>query len=83
VLLLTGMWIFAEYSGPAFGKALFLLRWERRTGRTLVHEHWEDLQAMRRSFWLSRWLMVKEPVPPATVAPRLTRTQRRRAGRQV
>jgi len=83
VMLLTGMWICAGYSGPTFGKALFLLRWERHAGRTLVHEHWEDLQVLRRSFWLSRWLMVKEPLPPATTAPRLTRTQRRRGGRQA
>ena len=84
VMLLTGMWIFAGYSGPTFGKALFLLRWERRAGRTLVHENWEDLQALRRSYWLSRWLMVKEPPPPtATAAPRPTRTQRRRGGRQA
>ena len=66
-MLLTGMWICAGYSGPTFGKALFLLRWERHAGRRLVHEGWEDLQALRRSFWLSRWLMLQggdsQPVP--------------------
>ena len=70
VLLLTAIWLCARHLGPAAGKALFLLAWERRAGRTLVHENWEDLQALRRSFWLSRWLMVKEPLPPAAAAPR-------------
>ena len=81
VLLGTGVWICAGHSGPAAGKAVFLLGWERRAGQTLVHEGWDDLQALRRSYWLSRWLMVKEPPPAA--APRLTRTQRRRGGRQA
>ncbi len=82
VLLLTDIWLCARHLGPAVGKALFLLAWERRAGRTLVHESWEDLQALRRSFWLSRWLMVKEaPLQPAAAAPRPTRTQRRRGGR--
>ncbi len=83
VLLGAGVWICAGHTGPAAGKALFLLGWERQAGRTLVQEGWDDMQALRRSYWLSRWLMVKEPVPPATVAPRLTRTQRRRGGRQA
>lgn len=83
VLLLTDIWLCAVHLGPAAGKALFLLAWERRAGRILVHENWEGLQALRRSYWLSRWLMVKEPLPPAAAAPRLTRTQRRRGGRQA
>jgi len=84
VLLLTDIWLCAIHLGPAAGKALVLLAWERQAGRTLVHENWEDLQALRYSYWLSRWLMVKEPPPPpAAAAPRLTRTQRRRGGRQA
>jgi hypothetical protein len=83
VLALTAAWICTGYIGPAAGKALFLLGWERRAGRTLVQEGWDDMQALRRSFWLSRWLMVKEPPPPAAAAPRLTRTQRQRDGRQA
>jgi hypothetical protein len=83
VLLGTGVWVCVRQTGPMAGKALFLRGWERREGRTLVHEGWEDLQALRRSFWLSRWLMVKEPPPPAAAVPRPTRTQRRRGGRQA
>jgi hypothetical protein len=83
VMFLTSVWVCVKQIGPAAGKALFLRDWERREGRTLVHENWDDLQTLRRSFWLSRWLMVKEPPPPAAAAPRLTRTQRRRGGRQA
>ncbi len=68
VMVLTTVWVCVRHIGPTAGKALFLRDWERRAGRTLVHEGWEDLQALRRSYWLSRWLMVKEPPPPAAVA---------------
>lgn len=83
VMVLTSVWVCVRHIGPTAGKALFLLGWERRAGKTLVHEGWEDLQALRRSFWLSRWLMAKEPSPLAAVSPRLTRTQRRRGGRSA
>ena len=86
VLLGASVQLCARHLGPAAGKAWFLLAWERRAGRPLVHENWEGLQALRRSYWLSRWLMVKEVKelpPPAAQAPRPTRTQRRRAGRQA
>lgn len=57
VLAATSVWICVGFVGPMAGKACFLLRLERHTQRRLVHEHYEELQALRHDFWLSRLLM--------------------------
>jgi hypothetical protein len=54
------VWVAAAYMGPRLGRAVLLLRLERATKQRLVHEHFEDIQQLRRDFWLSRWLMPAE-----------------------
>jgi hypothetical protein len=54
------VWVAAAYMGPMLGRAVLLLRLERATKQRLVHEHFEDIQQLRRDFWLSRWLMPAE-----------------------
>ncbi len=49
--------------GPALARALALLDIERRAGRPLVTSRLEELQAMRRGFWLSRWLSRANDAP--------------------
>ena len=49
--------------GPALARALALLDIERRAGRPLVTSRLEELQAMRRGFWLSRWLSRANDTP--------------------
>jgi hypothetical protein len=53
-------WVMVVYVGPVLGKSLFLLQLERHTGQRLVHEHFEEIQELRRSFWLSRWFMKRD-----------------------
>ena len=81
VMFLTSVWICVKQIGPAAGKALFLRDWERRAGRTLVHEGWDDLQALRRRFWLSRWLTVQGDGNPPAPLPSRTKPPRRRQRR--
>jgi hypothetical protein len=84
VMVLTSVWVCVRQIGPAAGNALFLRDWERREGRTLVHEGWDDLQALRRSYWLSRWLMVQgggPPVPAEGIEGRAKKPLRRRRRR--
>lgn len=51
---------------PAIPRALYARRLERKAGRTFVHEEYEAIQELRRTFWLSRWLMRDDqaPTPP-------------------
>ncbi|WP_423596483.1 hypothetical protein [Roseateles sp. MS654] len=49
--------------GPALARALALLDIERRVGRPLVTSRLEELQAMRRGFWWSRWLARANDTP--------------------
>jgi hypothetical protein len=87
-LLAAGVvWVAAAYVGPMLGKSLFLLALERAKGPRLVHEHFEDIQALRRSWWLSRWLMSRVPSLEAQVPPsgsqqnsRQRRKRKRRSG---
>jgi hypothetical protein len=59
VLALTSVWVCARKVGPMAARGWFVLQLERHHGRRIVHEHHEELQALRREFWLSRWLMEK------------------------
>jgi hypothetical protein len=59
VLALTSVWVCTRNVGPMAARGWFVLQLERHHGRRIVHEHHEELQALRRSFWLSRWLMEK------------------------
>lgn len=42
--------------GPGLARAIALLDVERRVGRPLVTSRLDELQAVRKGFWLSRWL---------------------------
>jgi hypothetical protein len=64
-LALTSVWVFVRNVGPLAARGRFVLQLERHHGRRIVHEHYEELQALRRSFWLSRWLMVKTEKAPS------------------
>jgi len=55
-LAATVTMVLASGFGPALARALALLDIERRAGRPLVTSRLEELQTMRRAFWLSRWL---------------------------
>lgn len=55
-LAATVTMVLASGFGPALARALALLEVERRVGRPLVTSRLEELQALRRGFWLSRWL---------------------------
>jgi hypothetical protein len=61
VLVLTSLWIFVRQVGPMAARGCFVLQLERHHGRRIVHEHLEELEALRRSFWLSRWFSGKGP----------------------
>ena len=53
-----------ETRHPRVGRSsLALLGIERRVGRPLVTSRLEELQAMRRGFWLSRWLARANDTP--------------------
>jgi hypothetical protein len=60
VLVLTSVWIFVRKVGPTAARGWFVLQLERHHGKRILHEHHEELQALRRSFWLSRWLMQQQ-----------------------
>jgi|JI10StandDraft_1071094.scaffolds.fasta_scaffold71036_3 hypothetical protein len=59
LLLLAGttIWIGLRWIGPMGATSLFLLQLEAASGRRLRHEQDEALQALRRSFVISRWCM--------------------------
>ena len=65
-LVAGGLWLCAAVIGPMAGKALYLRRLERAAGRRFFHEGYDDLQALRRGFWLSRLLMVDADGGPAS-----------------
>ncbi|MDF0604713.1 hypothetical protein HZU77_003470 [Neisseriaceae bacterium TC5R-5] len=43
--------------GPSLGRLYVLRHVEKVTGRRFVNSDYEQIQELRRSFWLSRWLM--------------------------
>lgn len=55
-LAATVTMLLASGFGPALARAIALLAIERRVGRPLVSSRLEEIQAMRKRFWLSRWL---------------------------
>lgn len=62
-LAATVTMVLASGFGPALARALALLDIERRVGRPLVTSRLEELQAMRRGFWWSRWLARANDTP--------------------
>ena len=62
-LAATVTMVLASGFGPALARALALLDIERRVGRPLVTSRLEELQAMRRGFWWSRWLARADDTP--------------------
>lgn len=65
-LLSGSVWLCAAVFGPMAGKALYLRRLERAAGRRFFHEGYDELQALRRGFWLSRLLLVDADGGPAS-----------------
>jgi hypothetical protein len=63
-LALISVWVCARNVGPMAARGWFVLQLERHHGRRIVHEHHEELQALRCGFWLSRWLMEKKDKTP-------------------
>jgi hypothetical protein len=49
-------YVLATGFGPALARALAVLAIERRAGQPFRTSRLEELQALRRTFWLSRWL---------------------------
>lgn len=43
--------------GPAFLRLLLVRRLEKEAGRPFVNADYEQIQELRRTFFLSRWLM--------------------------
>jgi hypothetical protein len=60
---LAGLWLMVSFAGPLLGRALYVRRLEQQAGVTLTHRDIRDLQRLRASLWLSRWLMPTEAVP--------------------
>jgi hypothetical protein len=75
------VWFCATVIGPMAGKAMYLRRLERASGRRLFHEGYDDLQALRRGFWLSRLLMVDAAGGPASTGESDSRLGENRAQR--
>jgi hypothetical protein len=63
-LALSSVWVCARNVGPMAARGWFVLQLERHHGRRVVHEQLEELQVLRRGFWLSRWLMEKTDKAP-------------------
>jgi hypothetical protein len=55
-LAATVTMMLASGFGPALARALAFMEVERRVGQRLVSARLDELQAVRRGFWLSRWL---------------------------
>jgi hypothetical protein len=56
-MIAAAAWASSRLLGPMIGRALYLASLERRQGLHFVHDELESLQALRASYWLSRWLM--------------------------
>lgn len=54
----TLAWVAGRWIGPALAESLFVLQIQAASGTRLRHEGWQEAQAIRRGFWLSRWLML-------------------------
>lgn len=57
MVIVGATWFCLRNSGPAMGRAWYLRQLEHEREQHFVHEHLEQLQEMRRSYWLSRLLM--------------------------
>jgi hypothetical protein len=81
VLAVISVWACARKVGPMAARGWFVLQLERHHGRRIVHEHLEELQALRRGFWLSRLLMVDAAGGPASTGDSDARLGESRAQR--
>ena len=70
VLLLTGVFAYVnlKYWGPSFARLLLLRKIEKSIGRRFINADLEQIQELRRGFFLARWLM-KDFAPTQTKAP--------------
>jgi hypothetical protein len=65
LLALTLGYVNLTTFGPALLRLLLVHRLEKATGRPFVNADYEQIQALRRTFFLSRWLM-KDYTAPQT-----------------
>lgn len=79
-LVVSVAWMIVAFVGPGLADAAVLARAQREAGVVWVHADLEALQALRRSFFLSRWLAPANP-PQLTQAPP-ARSVRRRSTRR-
>ncbi|MEQ1935778.1 MAG: hypothetical protein ABL962_18125 [Fimbriimonadaceae bacterium] len=68
--LLLGTFAYVNFTnfGPGFVRLLLLRKLEKAVGRRFVNADLVQIQDLRRSFFLSRWLM-KDYAPPRSDAP--------------
>jgi hypothetical protein len=65
-MLTGGFWLMSKLFGPGLGVALCLRAIEREAGQCWVHRDLEQLQALRRAWWVTRWLAPADPPQLAT-----------------
>lgn len=82
-IIVSVSWFGVTWIGPLAARTRFVMLLERQAGRRFVHADLAQLQALRRSWFLSRWLMKEEPpagrqeTPAPQRAPALRRRRRR------
>lgn len=59
MVIVGATWFCLRNSGPAVGRSWYLRQLEQERRQHFVHEQLEELQEMRRSYWLSRLVMGK------------------------
>jgi hypothetical protein len=69
VMTTCAVMIIVQLTGPTLGRAVYLTQIEKQMGLRLMHHDLAQLQALRRSWWLSRWLMPRVPSLEAQVPP--------------
>lgn len=57
--VMIGMFAYFGFKiiGPRIAKLCVLRQYEKQTGRCFVNTDYEKIQELRRTFFLSRWLM--------------------------
>ncbi len=66
----TFAYLGAKSVGPYLANLYLLRRYEKQTGRRFVNADYEKFQALRRTFFLSRWLMKDYRAVSSTPLPR-------------
>ncbi len=81
--LLTGVFAYINFRkiGPGLVRLLLLRKLEKENGRRFVNADLEQIQELRRTFFLSRWLMKDykplRPIPPVQLQRKRTKTKRK------